>query len=177
MMTRSDAARATTGSAGMLAVRRTSTWPPALLLLLEGGSSAGGAGAPAGRTANDGSDAALWNADGASFGAAPCAPAPLTGRHALPGRGVQGSGTRTCRVRLSASCGLAPATRTLRCSHTVYARSQHRVWREHKRSTQAARSLRLPDDATQLWYVVSRAAQRALYTDSPTHPIRTHTCS
>jgi len=129
MMTRSDAARATTGSAGMLAVRSTSTWPPALLLLLEGGSSAG-AGAPTGRTANDGSDAALWNADGASLGAAPCAPASLTGCHVLPGHGVQGGRCGTCRVRLLASCGPALATRTRRILPVLA--NGHRVWREHE---------------------------------------------
>ena len=60
-MTRSEAARAMTGSAGTLAVRSTSTWPPAEPPLLFDGSAAGSA---RGRAANDGSDAALWNADG-----------------------------------------------------------------------------------------------------------------
>lgn len=68
-ITWSDSTRAPSGCAGTLPVRVTSTCPPAEPALLVPGSALGSACA---RAANDGSDAALWNADG-TFGGATCA--------------------------------------------------------------------------------------------------------
>ena len=68
-MTWSDSTRAPSGCAGALPVRVTSTCPPAEPPLLVPGSGLGSACA---RAANDGSDAALWNADG-TLGGATCA--------------------------------------------------------------------------------------------------------